>query len=164
MAELPSLACLSCHGGRARVCARTGALVANREGETWPKDEICSICLEWIGAGGDWTAACQHGHAFHTKCLKRWVDGSANRAEATCPECRMPLLPGVITELYGEAPASPEPPPATHDEEWDSPPQLLMLAWSATSRDGSPDEPDQPDTDTVEGLVNVVRRLSFEGM
>jgi len=169
MAELPSLACLTCNGGRARVCARTGALVSIWESlGKWPEDEVCSVCMEWIGGGGAWVAACAHGHAFHTTCLKTWADRSRNRAETTCPECRMPLLPGVITELYGEAPDSPAPPPATHDEEWESPPQLLVIAWSTPGRDGSPDEDyialDEPGTDTDDDISRVVQRLSFEGM
>lgn len=55
-----------------------------RSSEVWEYTS-CSICLADFADGEELRRApCPGGHAFHPKCLRKWLD----RSHATCPVCR----------------------------------------------------------------------------
>ena len=68
----------------------------------------CPICLS--DATDDYCRiAC--GHAFHARCIKRWISDHPEDRRASCPVCRTPVAVGTLTLLRASAePLSPTPP------------------------------------------------------
>jgi len=86
---------------------RTGGSLAFAQ---WPESEICVLCLYPLTAPppdgqnvwpfddeeGITVVACWRQHAFHKGCLRAFVRDS-NTTE--CPECRVPMIPEVLTHV-----------------------------------------------------------------
>ena len=51
-----------------------------------PGVEACSVCFENTGGPASWWLT-HCGHAFHARCLRKWVDTGKH----TCPLCRAPI-------------------------------------------------------------------------
>jgi len=49
----------------------------------------CRVCLEGLEATDEVRRLGNCAHAFHTRCIDRWID----LGEVTCPLCRSHLLP-----------------------------------------------------------------------
>ena len=97
---LPSLGRLS--------LTRTGGSL-----EPWqsPKDVTCVICFNSLAApppDGEnawpfdddrviWIVACDNKHAFHKGCLRAYARDSQDPSR--CPECRVPMMPQVLTHV-----------------------------------------------------------------
>lgn len=77
----------------------------------WPESEVCSICAfslarptenesyawPFVNDGTGFTAvACVRGHAFHKGCLRALLRFDSN---ATCPDCRTPMIAEVLEEV-----------------------------------------------------------------
>ena len=50
------------------------------------RNSPCSICLQCFETGEHVAVVCRCNHAFHSKCLQKWIQKSA-----TCPYCRQDL-------------------------------------------------------------------------
>jgi len=87
---------------------RTGGSLA--QGQS-PEDVACVICFHSLAApppDGEnvwpfdddpviWIVACNNQHAFHKGCLRAYARDSENPDR--CPECRVPMLPQVLTHV-----------------------------------------------------------------
>jgi len=97
---LPSLGRLS--------LTRTGGSLAPGQS---PEDVTCVICFHSLAApppDGEnvwpfdddpeiWIVACNNQHAFHKGCLRAYARDSQDPSR--CPECRVPMLPQVLTHV-----------------------------------------------------------------
>jgi len=52
------------------------------------KKEDCPICYEYFCHGENITMMSNCSHAFHTKCIEKWVHGCKD----TCPYCRRSIF------------------------------------------------------------------------
>ncbi|KAF8702564.1 hypothetical protein HU200_032948 [Digitaria exilis] len=59
----------------------------------------CRVCLEGLEATDEVRRLGNCAHAFHTRCIDRWID----MGEVTCPLCRSNLLPRRRAGLLGRA-------------------------------------------------------------
>ncbi|RLM73213.1 hypothetical protein C2845_PM15G19480 [Panicum miliaceum] len=59
----------------------------------------CRVCLEGLEATDEVRRLGNCAHAFHTRCIDRWID----LGEVTCPLCRSHLLPRRRAGLLGRA-------------------------------------------------------------
>ncbi|CAL5025827.1 unnamed protein product [Urochloa decumbens] len=59
----------------------------------------CRVCLEGLEARDEVRRLGNCAHAFHTRCIDRWID----MGEVTCPLCRANLLPRRRAGLLGRA-------------------------------------------------------------
>ena len=96
---LPNLGLLS--------LTRTGGSLAFAQ---WPESEICVLCLYPLAAPppdgqnvwpfdneeGITVVACWRQHAFHKGCLRAFVRDSDT---TECPECRVPMIPEVLSHV-----------------------------------------------------------------
>jgi hypothetical protein len=57
----------------------------------------CRVCLERLEATDEVRRLGNCAHAFHTRCIDRWID----MGEVTCPLCRSDLLPRRRAGLLG---------------------------------------------------------------
>ena len=87
---------------------RTGGTLARGQS---PEDVICVICFHSLAApppdGANvwpfdddpviWIVACNNEHAFHKGCLRAYARDS--ESPSRCPECRVPMLPQVLTHV-----------------------------------------------------------------
>ncbi|WVZ86847.1 hypothetical protein U9M48_033569 [Paspalum notatum var. saurae] len=62
-------------------------------------EPTCRVCLERLEATDEVRRLGNCAHAFHTRCIDRWID----LGEVTCPLCRSHLLPRRRTGLLGIA-------------------------------------------------------------
>jgi RING-H2 zinc finger protein RHA1 len=62
-------------------------------------EPTCRVCLEWLEAKDEVRRLGNCTHAFHTRCIDRWID----LGEVTCPLCRSHLLPRRRAGLLGMA-------------------------------------------------------------
>ena len=95
------------HLGRLSL-TRTGGTLA--QGQS-PEDVTCVICFHSLAApppDGEnvwpfdddlviWIVACNNRHAFHKGCLRAYARDSEDPSR--CPECRVPMLPQVLTHV-----------------------------------------------------------------
>ena len=95
------------HLGRLSL-TRTGGTLA--QGQS-PEDVTCVICFHSLGGAAArwgervafdddpviWIVACNNQHAFHKGCLRAYARDSENPSR--CPECRVPMLPQVLTHV-----------------------------------------------------------------
>ncbi|XP_073811002.1 uncharacterized protein [Musca autumnalis] len=56
---------------------------------------LCGVCCEYFKNNDNIYSTCKCGHAFHHKCLTRWMSNSN-----TCPQCRADCHPHMIHRLY----------------------------------------------------------------
>jgi len=60
-------------------------------------EPTCRVCLERLEATDEVRRLGNCTHAFHTRCIDRWID----LGEVTCPLCRSHLLPRRRAGLLG---------------------------------------------------------------
>ncbi|CAL5069543.1 unnamed protein product [Urochloa decumbens] len=63
--------------------------LARRQKNPLPAAATCRVCLEGLEARDEVRRLGNCAHAFHTRCIDRWID----MGEVTCPLCRANLLP-----------------------------------------------------------------------
>ncbi|KAL8523537.1 hypothetical protein ACS0TY_013485 [Phlomoides rotata] len=61
-----------------------------------PDLDECSVCLSEIVEGEEGMELDDCKHAFHGKCLEKWLKGY----KATCPLCRSTVVPRVVVKEY----------------------------------------------------------------
>ncbi|KAH6827877.1 hypothetical protein C2S53_015799 [Perilla frutescens var. hirtella] len=61
-----------------------------------PDSGECSVCLSDYAEGEECCRVVACGHAFHRRCLERWLKGYA----PTCPMCRAAVVPEEVAAEY----------------------------------------------------------------